>query len=366
MCARAILGNRLPLLTIRSNAYLSCPLSCFRRTKGRGSQRHAQLYAYGRKSMSNDDIAAAVLECVGGFSNVISDSLCATRLRISLHEVAVIDRNALQSINGVLGIANRGANGIEVVFGPNLVRGVFESFKRLVGPKEHTQDISRHHEAPPRKASNFQVSITPETPGMPVVQLSNTVEDTPLPEDDGNEANELLTLLSESPAFEKQDVDDLDDLEDDSFADPVGPHLLVINGPTLNMLGIREPELYGTSDYSALLALCHQSAAEAGFADCECYQSNHEGDLIDRIQDAYGDVDAILINPGPFAHTSIALLDALKAVQIPAIEVHLTNLAEREEFRRFSYTSLACLKTIDGLGLEGYRQAIFELAEHLR
>ncbi len=310
--------------------------------------------------MSNDDIAAAVLECVGGFKNVVSDSLCATRLRISLREIGVVDRNALQSINGVLGIANRGANGIEVVFGPNLVRGVFTAFRRLVGPKEHEHDATeRPH--PSRAAGNFQVSITPETPGMPVVKLANAapeVED----DSDDDETNSLLDLLSESPAFEKAESDALDD---DGETESSGPRLLVINGPTLNMLGIREPEFYGTSDFSALLACCHKSAREAGFAECECYQSNHEGDLIDWIQDAYMLFDAIVINPGAYTHTSIAMLDALLAVQVPAIEVHISNLKEREEFRRSSYVGMGCLKTIEGKGIDGYREAIFALAEHL-
>ena len=141
--------------------------------------------------------------------------------------------------------------------------------------------------------------------------------------------------------------------------------ILLLNGPNLDMLGIREPEHYGTNDYCALLALCHESARKAGFASCECFQSNHEGDLVDCIQDAYGVIDAIVINPGAYTHTSIALLDALNAVSIPAIEVHISQVDERESFRQVSYIREACIKTIMGMGIDGYRQAIFDLADYL-
>ena len=142
--------------------------------------------------------------------------------------------------------------------------------------------------------------------------------------------------------------------------------VLVINGPNINMLGIREPELYGTANYKALLKLCHEAAQEAGFEECSCMQSNHEGDLIDAIQNALGSYSGIVINPGGYTHTSVALLDALKAVNLPAVEVHITDVDGREEFRRVSYVRQACFETIAGLGIEGYRQAILDLAKHLR
>lgn len=131
------------------------------------------------------------------------------------------------------------------------------------------------------------------------------------------------------------------------------------------MLGIREPDLYGKADFSALLELCKEAAKEAGFTRCDCHQSNHAGDLVDAIQDAYGTYDGIVINPGAYTHTSIALLDALKAVSIPAVEVHISQVSEREEFRQVSYIRAACFETIAGLGIEGYRKAIHDLATHL-
>lgn len=133
--------------------------------------------------------------------------------------------------------------------------------------------------------------------------------------------------------------------------------ILVINGPNLNMLGIREKEIYGEKSYGELCAYIEEVCAAEG-ADCEIFQSNHEGAIVDRIQAAYGAADAIVINPAAYTHTSVAILDALRAVSLPAVEVHLSRLAGRESFRQISYTSLACEKTIDGRGFEGYREAI--------
>ena len=133
--------------------------------------------------------------------------------------------------------------------------------------------------------------------------------------------------------------------------------ILVINDPNINMVGIREPDIYGRQDFKALLALIAETAEEEGL-DVECYQSNHEGDLVDKIQEAYGVFDGIVINPGAYTHTSIAILDALKAVSIPAVEVHLSDISEREEFRHISYADMACVKTFKGLGFDGYVQAL--------
>lgn len=133
--------------------------------------------------------------------------------------------------------------------------------------------------------------------------------------------------------------------------------LLVINGPNINMLGIREPEVYGSQDFAALLKLINDTAENLGI-EIQQFQSNHEGAIVDKIQAAYGNFDGIVINPAAYTHTSIAILDALKAVSLPCVEVHITDPDTRESFRQISYTSLACEKTIKGLGLEGYRQAI--------
>lgn len=141
--------------------------------------------------------------------------------------------------------------------------------------------------------------------------------------------------------------------------------ILVINGPNLNMLGIREPGIYGKSSFADLLNLLEDTARELGI-EVEQYQSNHEGDLVDKIQWAYGKVDGIVINPAAYTHTSVAILDALKAVSIPAVEVHISDVDARESFRQISYAGLACCKTIKGHGLEGYREAIFYLFQQLQ
>ena len=140
--------------------------------------------------------------------------------------------------------------------------------------------------------------------------------------------------------------------------------ILVLNGPNLNMLGIREPGIYGTYSFSDLLNLLEKTAREEHI-EIEQYQSNHEGCLVDRIQEAYGRVDGIVINPAAYTHTSVAILDALKAVSIPAVEVHISDVDSREPFRQISYAGLACVKTIKGQGLDGYRQAILFLKDYL-
>lgn len=140
--------------------------------------------------------------------------------------------------------------------------------------------------------------------------------------------------------------------------------LLVINGPNLNMLGIREPEIYGSATYQALENLVREAAAEAGF-EVEIIQSNHEGALVDAIQQAYGKADGIIINPAAYTHTSVAILDALKTVALPAVEVHISNVKEREDFRQVSYAGMACFYTVMGEGLEGYRTAIRVMKDKL-
>lgn len=133
--------------------------------------------------------------------------------------------------------------------------------------------------------------------------------------------------------------------------------LLIINGPNINMLGIREPGIYGKQDYAALLSLIDKTCRENSI-EYEHYQSNHEGDIVDKIQSAYGKFDGIVINPAAYTHTSVAILDALKAVAIPTLEVHISDVSTREEFRRHSFVSLAAVKTIIGHGLDGYSEAI--------
>lgn len=138
--------------------------------------------------------------------------------------------------------------------------------------------------------------------------------------------------------------------------------ILVINGPNLNMLGIREPNHYGRETYADLIAKIDRHCAEKGI-EVEQYQSNHEGDLVDKIQSAYQTADGIVINPGAYTHTSIAILDAVKAVGVPTVEVHISKVEEREDFRKVSYVRPACVKTITGHGTNGYLEAIDFLTE---
>lgn len=137
--------------------------------------------------------------------------------------------------------------------------------------------------------------------------------------------------------------------------------ILVINGPNINMLGIREPDIYGAQTYDGLCKMLTKHGQEKNI-DIEIYQSNHEGDLVDKIQEAYGNADGIVINPGAYTHTSIAILDAVKAVSIPTVEVHISDVSAREDFRQISYIRAACVKTIAGHGLNGYIEAVDFLA----
>ena len=138
--------------------------------------------------------------------------------------------------------------------------------------------------------------------------------------------------------------------------------IFVINGPNLNMLGIREPDHYGRETYADLVEKIEGYCKSKGI-EVEIYQSNHEGDLVDEIQRAYGNADGIVINPGAYTHTSIAILDAVKSVNIPTVEVHISKVEEREDFRQISYVRMACIKTITGHGTDGYLEAIDFLTE---
>jgi 3-dehydroquinate dehydratase-2 len=142
--------------------------------------------------------------------------------------------------------------------------------------------------------------------------------------------------------------------------------LYIINGPNLNLLGIREPQHYGNTTYEELLSMIQTHAAQLG-VEAVCYQSNHEGDLVDKIQEAYWQkADGIIINPAAYTHTSIALLDAVKSVMIPTVEVHISDVSSREDFRQISYIRQACIKTISGKGTNGYLLAIDELLNYIK
>lgn len=139
---------------------------------------------------------------------------------------------------------------------------------------------------------------------------------------------------------------------------------LIINGPNLNMLGLREPSIYGTQNFAALTNFIEKACDEENVG-CELYQSNHEGAIVDKIQEAYGAFDGIIINPAAYTHTSVAILDALKAVSIPTVEVHLSDIKSREKFRQHSFVSLVAVKTICGLGFQGYKEAVKFLKNYL-
>ncbi|MBE6939058.1 MAG: type II 3-dehydroquinate dehydratase [Ruminococcaceae bacterium] len=142
-------------------------------------------------------------------------------------------------------------------------------------------------------------------------------------------------------------------------------NILVINGPNLNMLGLREPDIYGRRTYADLCDMLIREGEAMGI-DLDFYQSNHEGDLVDAIQQAYGRFDGIVINPGAYTHTSIALLDAVKSVGIPTVEVHISDPDTREEFRRISFIRLGCIATVKGLGFDGYVEALHILTEGIK
>ncbi len=139
---------------------------------------------------------------------------------------------------------------------------------------------------------------------------------------------------------------------------------LIINGPNLNMLGLREPAIYGNKNYASLCQLIEKTC-QTEEIEAEIFQSNHEGAIVDKIQQAYGCIDGIVINPAAYTHTSVAILDALKAVAIPAVEVHISDVDAREPFRQISYAGMACVKTYKGLGFDGYCQAIRWLKQYL-
>ena len=317
--------------------------------------------------MQETELAAAVLECVGGKKNVRDNSLCATRLRIRVYDPQLVNHNALNSIRGVLGIATRGDDGIEVVFGPNLVKRVYEPFIWLTGvPGQIGNDEpSASHKV--RHASKMHVQITPEVPGKPVTTFDSSDQTTgedSLEEDDTTDLLDLL--LDKDSDLPLSDV--VDDASSDIDLDDAAeePSLLVINGPNINMYGTRASSRKSKDTFSDLLALCHTSAIELGFASCDCFQSNHEGELVDRIQDAlYQHVTGIVINASAYAHSSLAILDALHIAEIPAIEVHLNLYDEEDPFRYVSYIGKACIETITGSDISCYRKAIEHLADYL-
>lgn len=321
--------------------------------------------------MPEATIAQEVVEAVGGARNVLASTVCMTRLRMTVRDMAAVATDRLTQIQGVLGVLGRGERGLEVVFGPAMVDGVYRQFRRIVGERE--DEVAPGPDAQAGGESAMRVVISPGRRSSYAAQAAAAAPSpepaapegadgaaTPLPGEDLtlDELYELLDAPTAGPAAAGESHE----------AAPGGaaPRLLVLNGPNINMLGVREPDVYGSETYADLVATCERAAREAGFSACRCYQSNHEGDLVDQIQQALGRYDAIVINPAAYTHTSVAILDALKAVCIPAVEVHISKVEEREDFRQVSYVRAACLETVTGMGLAGYARAIADLAAHLR
>ena len=378
-------------------------------------------------SLDKDQIADNVIQAVGGLDNIEANGVCMTRLRLSVYEPSKVSDDTLNEIPGVLGVRHRGEKGLEVVFGPRIVDEVWGAFVARTGlpPKDGRTffTVEEPESVPTPAASNVRnasgnsftleqvqsffsrkkspdaKAVAPTAPeGNPAgpTAEATTSQASPDTEAKPQQKSQDAPRAAESPAgttttmgakeatrMRKQgSTDDIDELvklldhkdktssEDGRYSYAPGSscpvrNLLVINGPNINMLGIREPSIYGTKDYPSLVRLCQKSAREAGFARCECYQSNHEGDIVDKIQEAYGVYDGIVINPAAYTHTSVAILDALKAVSIPAVEVHISHVDQRESFRRISFVRLACFETVSGLGFDGYTKAINDLAAHI-
>ena len=314
----------------------------------------------GRNHMGSQDIAELILWALGGKGNVRACGVCATRLRFLVNNISAVDRESLADVRGVLGISRMGLYGIELVLGPGLVHDVSEDIGKLTGIRSTEDELSDFNNAVP-------------VPGLSIrISTAKSIEKAPADDGDEDDGEDDVDADEEDDgdeeAVDAEDTEDDDDFDEFIRSVSEAEHeasLLIINGPNINMLGIREPDIYGVETYSRLLELCHEAAEDAGFASCTCLQSNHEGDLVDWIQQALGVYDAIAINPGAYTHTSIALLDALKAVQIPAVEVHISAVDEREPFRKVSYVRDACIATVAGRGIEGYRDAIGLLAAHL-
>ena len=317
------------------------------------------------RDVDREQIAREVLASIGGKENVVANDICMTRLRILTRDPSLVDTEKLSSARGVLGFVRRGDNGIEVVFSPGKVEAVHEAIVRLTGMEGDEGAFAEIGANP--EPTRIRVHISQN----PLFDAARIQSDREAEESKGEESvDDLVSLLGTiSDAQTTEDRLDFDDEAPEDSPDaegrPPSGRVLVINGPNINLLGIREPDIYGADSYRSLLKLCHDAAEEAGFAECTCFQSNHEGDLIDAIQDAYGSYDGIVFNPGAYTHTSIAILDAAKAVGLPMVEVHISKVDEREEFRQVSYIRAACFETITGMGIEGYRKAIHDLAAHL-
>ncbi|MEY8436686.1 type II 3-dehydroquinate dehydratase [Atopobiaceae bacterium 24-176] len=325
--------------------------------------------------------AQQVLDACGGKANVRANAICMTRLRLELQDTSKVDSERLGTLHSVLGIRSHGANGVEVVFGPAIIDAIALDFCKLTDlplGRKTAKAISAMAVGAPRRDSRPRQETLRDT--NPARRASYAAQ---------RKANRAFMATGVSGAAEPAGTDDLDQLrrmlegpgslldnisapsEPKPALDPLAgegapaPRLLVLNGPNINMLGVREPDIYGTDTYADLVALCKQEGKAAGFTEVRCFQSNHEGALVDEIQGALDRYEAIVLNPAAYTHTSVALLDALKAVGVPCVEVHISDVSSREDFRQVSYVRPACIATVTGEGLEGYGHAIRILAAAL-
>ncbi len=292
-----------------------------------------------------DHIASAVLSALGGRNNVLTNTVCMTRLRITLRDPRMVDFESLSSVPNVLGTATRGANGLEVVFGPRVIDGIYHAFLRLTGIAAGTDALFPMS----RQESNFRVKISQSKTAR------KDCSDWKSEHMDEGDISTLKNLFTD----EEDDKNDDATAHDQSIAECLKKNvrLLVVNGPNVNMLGLGTLQGDEVDDYSAILELCKSTAEEEGFSKCVCLQSNHEGDLVDWIQEAWGSYDAIVINPSTYGPTSATLLEAIRGVGIPTAQVGL--------FLEDGPTLLdsECAITIRGDGPQGYAQAIRKLAE---
>ena len=346
----------------------------------------------GAIAMVRDDVAAAVLAAIGGKDNVLTNTVCMTRLRITLKNPQEVDYAVLNEVPSVLGTATRGANGLEVVFGPRMIDSIYHAFTRLTGIKSEEETLFPL----PRKNTNLSVNITTNMgtvvsepqdvapvvagpvesdsltnaiqaaieaePDIPFVSVESRKSVAPITldnaEDDEEieaEADEIEVDLSDASILE----DILEDMEapisilgDSKARKPQDQEysLLVLNGPNINLMGLTYNGIEEGLGFASLLELCKRSAEEAGFDHCITFQSNHEGDLVDQIQDAYCTFDAILINPGPASNIR-AISQALELVGVPYKVVYIdVSSYGPEDFEFCRQAIFALAKT---LGLKG-------------
>ena len=295
--------------------------------------------------MEKNDIAHAVLKALGGRSNILTNTVCMTRLRVTLANPSAVDYDQLNGTQSVLGTAIRGSNGVEVVFGPRMIDGIYHSFLQLTGIAAGTDALFPMS----RQESNMRIHINPP-------QRSNKQplkDDKPLMDDD-----ELSVL---------QDI--FGDAEDDGGEDQrPDARLLVVNGPNVNMLGLTNmAQPPSPIDYPSLLEFCKNVAASCGFSRCDCFQSNHEGDLIDCIQDAYGAYEGIVVNPGARTQLSNELSSAIENVAIPTIVVSISQPRDTSAPMAddIEQDDSSLIERIEDRGIDGYRTAIEHLANYL-